>query len=97
MDMLEAMFKQYREQETRRMELERKVKAIESKQEVFLKATEYFSILAYAKIIGVTISLEQSKQLGRKAAALCRKHCLATDKVRDPRFGHIGAYPEEEG
>lgn len=95
MDMLEAMFKQYREQETRRMELERKVKAIESKQEVFLKATEYFSILAYAKIIGVTISLEQSKQLGRKAAALCRKHCLATDKVRDPRFGHIGAYPEK--
>lgn len=95
MDMLEAMFRQYREQEAKRMELERKVKAIESKQEVFLKATEYFSILAYAKNVGVTVSLEQAKQLGRKAAALCRKHGLATDKVRDPRFGHIGAYPEK--
>ncbi|MCF6159520.1 MAG: hypothetical protein E3K32_13340 [wastewater metagenome] len=95
MDMLETMFKQYREQETKRMEMERKLKAVEAKQEVFLKSTEYFTVLAYSRMIGVAISLDQAKRLGKKATALCREKGLPVDKARDPRFGMIGCYPEK--
>ncbi len=54
----------------------------------------WYTVLGYAKLQNIQLSLQQSKELGNRASALCRIAGIVPDKVRDPRFGVVNTYPE---
>lgn len=55
---------------------------------------QWYSIVAWWNIQGREISLKEASRLGRKASSLCRKHGIAPETVKDPRFGKVNLYPE---
>ena len=54
----------------------------------------WYTVLGYAKLQGIQLSLQESKTLGSRATALCRIANIVPNKVTDPRFGLVNTYPE---
>lgn len=54
--------------------------------------TGYYSIVAYARKVGLRVSTETAKTLGKQAAKMSRKHGFDIGKVADERWGTIGTY-----
>lgn len=54
--------------------------------------TGYYSIVAYARKIGLRVSTETAKTLGKQAAKMSRKQGFDIGKVADERWGTIGTY-----
>lgn len=54
--------------------------------------TGYYSIVAYARKVGLRVSTETAKTLGKQAAKMSRKQGLDIGKVSDERWGTIGTY-----
>jgi prophage antirepressor-like protein len=53
-----------------------------------------FSILGYLRLLRKDAPLAEAAKLGRRASALCRAEGIEVPKVRDPRFGEVGVYPQ---
>lgn len=70
--------------------LEEKVHLIEAKTAT---RPDYFTIMGYAVISGVQVSLSMAAQLGRKAKRMCHEKGYPVDEVPDPRFGKVCVYP----
>ena len=56
---------------------------------------EYFTVMGYAILSGVKVSLTLAAQIGKKAKSICLIKGYHIDKIRDPRFGQVGCYPTE--
>lgn len=56
---------------------------------------EYFTVMGYAILSGVKVSLTLAAQIGKKAKSICLTKGYHIDKIRDPRFGQVGCYPTE--
>lgn len=54
----------------------------------------WFSVLAYARLRGLDVSLNQSQSIGRRATAKCRKLNIVPELLSDPRYGYVNCYPE---
>lgn len=54
----------------------------------------WYTVLGYAKLQGIQLSLQESKTLGSRATALSRIANIVPNKVTDPRFGLVNTYPE---
>lgn len=54
--------------------------------------TGYYSIVAYARKVGLRVSTETAKTLGKQAAKMSRKQGFDIGKVADERWGTIGTY-----
>lgn len=67
---------------------------IEAKQSAAENGASCFTVVAYGVIRSIKFSLDESTAMGRKAAALSKKHGLRVDKVPDRRFGFVGSYHE---
>lgn len=54
-----------------------------------------YTVLAYAKLCGVTVSSAEAARLGKAATALYRQRVdMEPAKVRDERYGLVNLYPE---
>jgi hypothetical protein len=78
-------------QEKRMLAIESKVKEIEAKTTT---RPDYFTIVGYGTLHNISVNIKQAATLGRKAALLCKKRNIATDKMPDPRFGEVKMYPK---
>lgn len=56
---------------------------------------EYFTVMGYAVLKGVKVSLSTAAIIGKKAKAICTQKGYHVDKITDPRFGRVGVYPTE--
>lgn len=56
---------------------------------------EYYSVIAYAKVLGIQLSLQDAIKFGKQASRMCRLNDIIPQQVRDPRFGLINTYPED--
>lgn len=79
------------EQDKRLSNVEEKVKEIEAKTQT---RPNFFTIVGYGTLHGVSVNLKQASSLGRKASDLCKLRGITTDTIPDPRFGTVKMYPE---
>ncbi len=54
---------------------------------------EHYSVMAYAVINNVSVSRNKAATVGRKCASICKTRGIEVEKIQDPRYGHVGAYP----
>jgi|GEM_PF-3526038 len=64
-------------------------------ERIFKPDGDYYTIRAYAKIIGLkTLSLTEAKALGKKATQLSKEKGVTIDQLPDPRYGTVGCCSE---
>ena len=54
---------------------------------------DYFTIVGYASLNGITLTYKQASAIGKKASKMCKRMGLITDSTPDPRFGRVRMYP----
>lgn len=92
LDFLQVALNQMKAHDARLMEVENKVLLIQAQTAT---RPDYFTIMGYAILQKVKVSLTMAAQLGRKAKSICQQNGYHVDKVRDPRFGEVGVYPTD--
>ncbi|WP_341532039.1 hypothetical protein WKK05_40830 (plasmid) [Nostoc sp. UHCC 0302] len=100
--LLAAIAKHLAEQEQRLLEQQQqqteilvRIAAVEVEQDRFNTPCGHkYSIMGFAKLQGLEISRKEASSKGRKASALCRQQGIEIERIRDPRFGRVGLYPE---
>jgi hypothetical protein len=80
------------EQEKRLNTVEAKVFELEAKTQT---RPDYFTIVGFCALKGISVNLNQAKALGKKATQVCFNIGIIPDKVPDPRFGEVGVYPRK--
>lgn len=78
------------EQDKRISSVETKVKEIEAKTQT---RPDYFTIVGYGSLCGMSVNLKQAASLGQKASKICKIRNIETDTIPDPRFGTVKMYP----
>ena len=78
------------EQERRLNKVEERVLQIEAKTQT---RPDYYSVVGYGVLHGISVNLKQASSIGRKAASICKKRGMETDTIPDPRFGIVKLYP----
>lgn len=53
-----------------------------------------YSVLGFLKLKGSQASCVEASMMGKVASRLCRQRGISVVKIRDPRFGEVGTYPE---
>ncbi|WP_193199946.1 hypothetical protein [Nostoc sp. MG11] len=100
--LLAAIAKHLAEQEQRLLEQQQqqtevlaRLKAVEIEQDRFNTPCGHkYSIVGFATLQGLEISVKEASAKGRRASALCRKQNIEIERIHDPRFGRVGLYPE---
>lgn len=87
------------------VEHEKRIEAVENKQtqtddrilQIESKVNtrpNYLTIVGYAVLKGLNLTMAKAKEYGKLAAAKCREKGYEIEKVVDTRFGLINSYPE---
>ncbi|MEI6494285.1 MAG: BRO family protein [Verrucomicrobiota bacterium] len=92
LDHAEALVKAMREQETRLA----RVEALAIQANSYNSSnTGFFTVRAYANILGIRLCLSDAKSIGKQASEFCRSHGIRTGRARDELFGEVNSYPAE--
>jgi hypothetical protein len=76
-------------------QLQHRLKAVEVEQDrVNTPCGHKYSVVGFANLQGLEISVKEASTKGRKASALCRNLGIEIERIHDPRFGKVGLYPE---
>jgi anti-repressor protein len=92
LDQAELMLKELRQQEARLSAVEDKVLEIEAQTAT---RPDYLTIMGFAIISKVKVSLTMAGQLGKKAKSICSQKGYHIDQIPDPRFGLVNVYPRD--
>lgn len=92
LDILELAIKGLREQQRGLDEVKQEVQQI--KAQLTTSQPNCYTIMGYAVLQKVQISLTTAAQLGNKAKRICQQQGYAVETIPDPRFGKVGVYPE---
>ena len=87
LDLIELVVKTMRDQEQRLLR-------IEAKQDAADRGNDYFTILAYSRLVKLPITTNQASALGKMASAYCRQYNIPIGEANDPRYGSVHTYPE---
>jgi hypothetical protein len=83
------------EQQQQQTQILARLKAVEVEQDrVNTPCVHKYSVVGFANLQGLEISVKEAGTKGRKASALCRKQGIEIERIHDPRFGKVGLYPE---
>ncbi|QFS50839.1 KilA-N domain-containing protein [Nostoc sphaeroides] len=83
------------QQQQQQTEILHRLKAVEVEQDrVNTPCGQKYSVVGFANLQGLEISVKEAGTKGRKASALCRKQGIEIERIHDPRFGQVGLYPE---
>jgi KilA-N domain len=83
------------QQQQQQTEILHRLKAVEVEQDrVNTPCGHKYSVVGFANLQGLEISVFEASTKGRKASALCRKQGIEIERIHDPRFGRVGLYPE---
>ncbi|MCC5633220.1 hypothetical protein LC613_37635 [Nostoc sphaeroides CHAB 2801] len=83
------------EQQQQQAQILTRLKAVEVEQDrVNTPCGHKYSVVGFANLQGLEISVKEAGSKGRKASALCRKQGIEIERIHDPRFGKVGLYPE---
>lgn len=79
------------QQEKAVKELDNRLTRLEAKSAT---RPEYMTVMGYAIIKKVQVGLTLAATIGRKACKICKDNGYEIEKIKDPRFGLVGSYPE---
>lgn len=83
------------QQQQQQTEILHRLKAVEVEQDrVNTLCGHKYSVVGFANLQGLEISVKEAGTKGRKASALCRKQGIEIERIHDPPFGKVGLYPE---
>lgn len=83
------------EQQQQQTQILARLKAVEVEQDRFNTPCGHkYSVVGFANLQGLEISVKEAGIKGRKASALCRNLGIEIERIHDPRFGKVGLYPE---
>ncbi|MBD2526454.1 KilA-N domain-containing protein [Nostoc sp. FACHB-133] len=83
------------QQQQQQTEILHRLKAVEVEQDrVNTPCGHKYSVVGFANLQGLEISVKEAGTKGRNASALCRKQGIEIERIHDPRFGKVGLYPE---
>lgn len=88
------------------VENERKMKAIEEKQETIEREIEEIkqrtvtdlhrsTIVAYVSRYNIKLDVKYYGAMGRKASSICKKKGIPVTKINDIRWGKVSVFPDE--
>lgn len=80
------------EQERKMNQLEAKVEEIDTRTRT---RPDYFTVVGYATLNGISVNLSTASRYGAKAARKCKELGVPTDTIPDPRFGQVKMYPKQ--
>lgn len=83
------------EQERRLADVETALTRIEARQTAIEDASDFFTILAFARLHNVQIDIKTAQRLGRLCGKLARERGSLISDVTDPRFGTIHTYHQD--
>ena len=92
LDLMEYSVKMLKEQSAKLNEFDDRILQLEVKTTT---KPDYFTIVGYANLKGITVNLKIASRLGREAARLCKERNLLMDSIPDPRFGVVRLYPQK--
>lgn len=75
--------------ERRQTEIDNRVQVLEAKT---TNTPEFYSVVGYAVLRGMTLSMKESRSLSMKCRSYCKKNNLPIEKIPDPRFGQVNTY-----
>ncbi len=59
-----------------------------------VRNSDFMSVLQFAALHKKTISAQDAIRIGKLATAACEEQGMAVEKIPDPRYGAVNAYPE---
>jgi len=92
LDIMEQSIKMMRENQEALAEVKREVGELKAKTSTH---PEYFTVVGYGNLNGVSVNIKLASRLGRAASKLCKEKGLLTDEIPDPRFGKVKMYPAQ--
>ena len=77
------------------------VRALQTKQGESIRMLEartltrpdYFTVVGYASLNGMSVGLKLATSVGQRASRICRERGIQTESCTDPRFGKVNMYP----
>jgi len=76
-------------------EQDKKIKALQCQQDAIQKGNEFFSVIAYCKLIGVVCNNASAQRIGRMASRISRTHGIPMGKARHEHYGEVHTYYEK--
>lgn len=92
LDELELLLKAAREQQRRIDEVERLAIQANSYNSA---NTGFLTVRAFANVRGIRLPLSEARDLGQRAAELCRRRGLPMGRARDELYGEVNSYPAD--
>jgi phage regulator Rha-like protein len=91
LDMLEMSIKSIRENQLGLEEVKKDILELKAQTKT---SSDYYTIVGFATLNGISCGLKLASSLGKKASALCKSRNIAMEQLPDPRFGLINTYPK---
>jgi phage regulator Rha-like protein len=91
LDMLEMSIKSIRENQLGLEEVKKDILELKAQSKT---SSDYYTIVGFATLNGISCGLKLASSLGKKASALCKSRNIAMEQLPDPRFGLINTYPK---
>lgn len=71
---------------------EERIAALEAKTSAIESSTDYFSVLAWARLKGFPLDNVTASRVGKAASGISRERGMMVGKLDDPRFGQVNSY-----
>lgn len=93
---LASITQQMAMQEQQLLHQDARIAAIEAEQQRYLVPCGHkYTVMGFANLHKLTISAKDAAAKGRAASNMCKLQGIQIEKIRDPRFGEVGLYPED--
>lgn len=93
---LASITQQMAMQEQQLLHQDARIAAIEAEQQRYLAPCGHkYTVMGFANLHKLTISAKDAAAKGRAASNMCKLQGIQIEKIRDPRFGEVGLYPED--
>ena len=92
MDILELSIKKLREQEAKLAEVKEDIKELKATTQT---RPNYFTVVGYASLNGISVGLHLAARVGRKCSTICKSLGYDIESIPDPRFGRVNMYPKD--
>ena len=82
--------------EAENAKLKSQINIVEAKADAVLSQSGWYSILGFAKLHGLSVTTAQASTHSRGVNRLCSRDSIVRQETKDPRFGTVFIYPEDQ-
>lgn len=91
-DILKLSIQKLEEQEAAIAEVRSDIKELKATTQT---RPNYFTVVGYASLNGISVGLHLAAKVGRKCSTICKSLGYDIESIPDPRFGRVNMYPKD--